>query len=61
LQINEFVSLLDQIVSHQALLMATNDIFWLSGVFFLGLMALSWLTRPPRQGGAPTPADAGAH
>ncbi len=55
------VPLLDRIVSQQALLMATNDIFWLSGVFFLGLMVLSWLTRPPPRGGAPAPVDAGAH
>jgi len=46
-------ALLDQIINQQAVLMATNDIFWLSGCFFVALMGVVWLARPPRHGHAP--------
>jgi DHA2 family multidrug resistance protein len=32
---------------NQAYMLATNDIFWLSGFTFLGLMAFTWFARPP--------------
>lgn len=35
----------------QAYMLATNDIFWLSGVLFLGLLILIWFARPPFTGG----------
>ena len=54
-------ALLDRIIGQQSLLLATNDIFWLSGAFFLSLMILVWLAKPPRQGAAAAPPDAGAH
>lgn len=34
-------------IVNQAYMLATNDIFWLSGIIFLGLMFLCWLARPP--------------
>ena len=34
-------------VANQAYMLATNDIFWLSGWVFLGLTAFLWLARPP--------------
>jgi DHA2 family multidrug resistance protein len=41
-------ALLDRLITQQSVLMATNDIFWLSGCFFVSLMILVWLARPPR-------------
>ncbi len=38
---------LDNIITHQAFMLATNDIFWLSAVAFLGLLAILWFTKPP--------------
>ncbi len=46
-------AMLDQLINQQAVLMATNDIFWLSGCFFVALMVLVWLARPPKRLGAP--------
>jgi DHA2 family multidrug resistance protein len=52
-------ALLDTLVRQQAVMQATNDIFWLSGCFFVGLMILVWFARPPRQPtrAAPVAAD----
>ncbi len=38
---------LARVVGGQAYMLATNDIFWLSGWVFLGLTAFLWLARPP--------------
>lgn len=38
---------LDAIVTHQAFMLSTNDIFWLSGALFLCLLIILWFTRPP--------------
>ena len=46
-------------ISQQAVILATNEMFWLSGCFFVALMLLVWLARPPRQGAAPVAS--GAH
>lgn len=54
-------ALLERLVSQQALLMATNDLFWLSGCFFLALMLLVWLARPPRLASSGRAAGSGAH
>nr|WP_240754663.1 DHA2 family efflux MFS transporter permease subunit [Parasulfuritortus cantonensis] len=40
-------AMLDRLIGQQAVLMATNDIFWLSGCFFASLMLLVWLAKPP--------------
>jgi hypothetical protein len=34
-------------------MLTTNDIFWLSGCFFIALMLLVWLARPLRAGYSP--------
>lgn len=34
-------------VIEQAYVLATNDIFWLSSILFIGLLILIWLARPP--------------
>jgi DHA2 family multidrug resistance protein len=43
-QTNHFV---DQVVSAQSIMLATSDVFWVSGVIFLCLMGVVWFTRPP--------------
>lgn len=45
-------------ITNQAVMLSTNDIFWLSGWIFLALMVFVWLARPPFGSGA---ADSGAH
>jgi DHA2 family multidrug resistance protein len=47
---------MDLIVSAQAQTLAINEIFWLYGFVFLGVLALVWLARPPF--GAPPGAPA---
>jgi len=44
---------IDGEITRQSLIMSVNDMFWLSGVLFLGLMGLIWLSRPVRPGPAP--------
>ncbi len=39
---------LDRLVEKQAVMLSTNDIFWLSGCFFTALALLIWMARPPR-------------
>ena len=39
--------LLENLLTNQAYMLATNDIFWLCGVLFLVLVPLIWTTRPP--------------
>jgi DHA2 family multidrug resistance protein len=39
--------LLESMVTNQAYMLATNDIFWLCGVLFVILVPLIWTTRPP--------------
>ena len=43
----------------QAFSLAANDVFWLSGVLFVALIATIWLTRPIH--GRPAPAGDAAH
>ncbi|KAB2869993.1 MAG: DHA2 family efflux MFS transporter permease subunit [Burkholderiaceae bacterium] len=50
---------LDRIVTQQAYTMAVTDLFYLSALMFLGLVALIWLAQP-RSGGAGADAG-GAH
>ena len=38
---------LSRAISHQAYMLATNDIFWVSGWIFLALLLLVWFARPP--------------
>jgi len=39
--------LLVRTVTNQAFMLATDDIFWLSGCIFIALLALTWLAKPP--------------
>jgi len=43
---------LGRIVTKQAVMLATDDVFWLSGCLFLGLIAVLWLARRPRTVGS---------
>lgn len=40
-------ALMENMVTQQGFMLATSDIFWLTGVLFLCLIPLVWLTRPP--------------
>jgi DHA2 family multidrug resistance protein len=44
-------------IEQQSFMLALNDMYWLSGVLFIALSALVWMSRP--QGGGEAPA--GAH
>ncbi len=53
-------ALLNRVLEQQAVMQATNEMFWLSGWFFAVLMLLVWFARPPAAGGgkaAPVTAD----
>ena len=52
-------ALLNELINHQALLMATNDFFWLSACSFAVLMLVVWLARSTRPGSSA--AGGGAH
>ncbi|MFI4941248.1 MAG: DHA2 family efflux MFS transporter permease subunit [Burkholderiales bacterium] len=47
---------IDRTMSIQASTSAATDIFWISSVLFLGLIALVWITKPSKSG---VPVDAG--
>ncbi len=34
-------------ITNQAFMLSTNDIFWISGWIFIGLLAVIWLAKPP--------------
>ncbi|HEX8989868.1 MAG TPA: DHA2 family efflux MFS transporter permease subunit [Rhodocyclaceae bacterium] len=52
-------ALADRLVEQQAVMQATNDMFWLSGCLFAALMVLVWFSRPPKHEAAP--GQGGAH
>lgn len=35
------------VITNQAYMLATNDVFWLSGCIFLALLVIIWLAKPP--------------
>jgi DHA2 family multidrug resistance protein len=43
-------ALLNRMVDSQAFMLSANDIFYVSGLLFLGLIFLVWLARPLRGG-----------
>ncbi|HEV8017392.1 MAG TPA: DHA2 family efflux MFS transporter permease subunit [Steroidobacteraceae bacterium] len=53
-------ALLNRLVDSQAFMLSANDIFYVSALAFLGLIALVWLARPIRDVGAAAAAS-GAH
>jgi len=50
----------DRLVSQQAAQLGVNDLFYISSVIFLVLIALIWITRPERSGGGDSSAAASA-
>jgi DHA2 family multidrug resistance protein len=57
-------ALLNRLVDQQAFMLSANDIFYVSGLLFLGLIGLVWFARPQkagRGGGGSAEAAAGAH
>jgi MFS transporter, DHA2 family, multidrug resistance protein len=48
--------LFNNMVTQQAAQLGVNDLFYLSAAIFIALIALIWVTKPERSGGA----DAGA-
>jgi MFS transporter, DHA2 family, multidrug resistance protein len=52
--------LLNRLVDSQAFMLSANDIFYVSALAFLGLIALIWFARPVRTAGAAAAAS-GAH
>ncbi len=53
-------ALLNRMVDAQAFMLSADDIFYVSGMLFLGLIALVWLARPVR-GGLGAASSSGAH
>ncbi len=39
--------LLSRLITQQAVMIATDELFWLSGVIFLALIVVVWFARPP--------------
>jgi DHA2 family multidrug resistance protein len=52
--------LLNRLVDSQAFMLSANDIFYVSGIIFIGLIGLVWLARPLRSGGGGGAAAASA-
>ena len=53
-------AVLNRLVDSQAFMLSANDIFYASGLLFLGLIGLVWLARPRGSGGGAAAAS-GAH
>jgi len=53
-------ALLNRLVDTQAFMLSADDIFYVSGLLFLGLIVLVWLARPTRGAGGAAQAS-GAH
>jgi DHA2 family multidrug resistance protein len=51
---------MNRLIDQQAFMLSANDIFYVSALLFLLLIAVVWLARPVK-GGAPAAAGAGAH
>jgi DHA2 family multidrug resistance protein len=44
------VALFERTLNGQAVMLGLNDIFWISGVIFVAIIPLIWLTRPAKGG-----------
>jgi MFS transporter, DHA2 family, multidrug resistance protein len=53
--------LLNRVVDQQAFMTSANDIFYVSALLFLALIAVIWLARPARAAAGSAEAAAGAH
>jgi DHA2 family multidrug resistance protein len=54
-------AMLNRLVDQQAFMLSANDVFYVSALLFLALIALVWLARPAAGGAASGDAAAGAH
>jgi MFS transporter, DHA2 family, multidrug resistance protein len=56
-------ALINRLVDQQAFMLSANDIFYVSGLLFLGLIVLVWFAHPQKaaRGGGGAEAAAGAH
>jgi hypothetical protein len=52
---------LNRILDQQAFMLSANDIFYVSAVVFVLLIAVVWLARPIKSGAAADAAASGAH
>jgi len=61
LSVEQSYALMNRIVDQQAFMLSANDVFYVSALLFLALIAVVWLAKPVR--GTPAAADAatGAH
>ncbi|MHB8453829.1 MAG: DHA2 family efflux MFS transporter permease subunit [Acidiferrobacterales bacterium] len=57
LTMNGALGLMSNVITQQAVMIASDDIFWLSGVIFLSLIVVVWFARPPFTAGK----SSGAH
>ncbi len=61
LGVDQSYELLNRLVDSQAFMLSANDIFYVSGILFVGLIGLVWLAKPQRGGGGGAAAASGAH
>jgi DHA2 family multidrug resistance protein len=56
-------AVMNRLVDQQAFMLSANDIFYVSGLLFIGLIVLVWFARPQKAGGGggSAQAAAGAH
>jgi DHA2 family multidrug resistance protein len=40
-------AMLTRTITNQAFMLSTNDLFWLAGCIFMGLLTIIWFTKPP--------------
>jgi DHA2 family multidrug resistance protein len=53
--------MLNRLVDQQAFMLSANDVFFVSALLFLALIAVVWLARPVMGQPASSEAAAGAH
>ena len=52
---------LNRMIDQQSAMLGANDIFWLSAVLFVLLIALVWLARPARRGAGNSAVASASH
>lgn len=57
---SQALALFESTLEAQATMLGLNDIFWLSGILFLAIVPLIWITRPDKSAAAAA-AGAGGH
>ena len=53
--------MVNRLVDQQAFMLSANDVFFVSALLFLALIAVVWLARPVKAAPAASDAAAGAH